>query len=537
MAAGDMPSFDDSVNLALNGAGNTKGLKDSNARHKHIIIISDGDPAPPQKVLMDQCKALKVSVSTVTVYPHTGNAASLPPEMEDIPKNAWPGGKAFGPINTNPNQLPEIFIKQASIVKRTLIHEQPEGIDITMRDPSDEMVAGLPTPLPSVLGMVLTSRKNDPKVLMPMSAGKMNDPVLAHWQTGLGKAAVWTADAHNKWALNWINSPAYSKLFAQIIRAISRPPMSGDFEVRMNLDGPKGEITVEALNKDADFQNFLNFSGTVAGGKDLKSPPQEMRLVQVAPGTYKGTFELRGEGSYVSKLNFKAPNGTSGFVMGGGVMNSSPERRELKSNEILMEHIRSATGGRLLEPFDPRGAEVFSREGIVPSSSPLRIWDRLILALVALMIVDVAVRRIAWDWASIKKMARAVSDRIGFPTHVRTVETRQSLDALRGVRDRVAESRLGAGAAAAPAAGGVAPPLPQSARPDPKAKFVAPKGVEGDLSQVVGGATDKPIPAAPKKIEPKGTRPGSGDHIGGLMAAKRRAQQQIKDKEQGEGQG
>jgi hypothetical protein len=75
-------------------------------------------------------------------------------------------------------------------------------------------------------------------------------------------------------------------------------------------------------------------------------------------------------------------------------------------------------------------------------------------------------------------------------------------------------------------------------RPDPKMKFQAKGGaaVEGDITNVVGGATNKPIPPAPKKIEPKGmpAGTGTGEHLGGLMAAKRRAQQQIKDREQGE---
>ena len=52
----------------------------------------------------------------------------------------------------------------------------------------------------------------------------------------------------------------------------------------------------------------------------------------------------------------------------------------------------------------------------------------------------------------------------------------------------------------------------------------------GDITSVVGGATNKPIPSAPKKIEPKG---GSG-HTGSLLEAKRRAQQQIRQKEKGE---
>ncbi len=532
MQLGDMPSFDDAMNLAINGVAGGPSLSRSDARHKHIIIISDGDPNPPIAAIMQQCKQFKISVSTVTVFPHGGGAGDngkLPPVMDDIPKNAWPGGKAFGPIEDNPSQLPQIFIKQASIVKRSLIHEDENGMPLTVRDAADDMVKGIARFQP-VYGMVLTSRKNDPKVEMPLSTGKMNDPILAHWQTGLGKSAVWTSDAHNKWARDWVGSPDYAKLWAQIIRGVSRPPMSGDFDVRVNVVGGKGQVIVEALDKDAGALNFLNFTGTVAGGTNLRDPPQELRLIQVGPGTYKADFDGRGEGSYVVALNYRGHK-QSGFVMGGTVVNSSPEASDLKSNEVMLEHIRAATGGRLLEPFDPKGIELFDRAGLVAGTAPLPVWDLLLPFLVALIIVDVAVRRIAWDWQSTKRMAIAAADRVLAFSAVRKVETRQSLDALRGVRDKVAETHYGA------SAGSAAPPRtpgsPPAFRPDPKAKFVAKGGVEGDITQVVGGATDKPIPPPPKKIEPKGGS-GAGGHIGGLMAAKKRAQQQIKEKEQGE---
>jgi hypothetical protein len=115
-------------------------------------------------------------------------------------------------------------------------------------------------------------------------------------------------------------------------------------------------------------------------------------------------------------------------------------------------------------------------------------------------------------------------------TAVRKVDSRQTLDAFRRVREEVAESKF------RPAEGGSAgamPPMGSAPRPDPKAKFEAKTGgVAGDITQVVGGATDKPIPAAPKKIEPKGAGPEKpGGHTGSLLEAKRRAQQQIKKKE------
>jgi len=146
---------------------------------------------------------------------------------------------------------------------------------------------------------------------------------------------------------------------------------------------------------------------------------------------------------------------------------------------------------------------------------------------IALILVDVATRRIAWDWNSTKKMALAAADRVRAFTVVRKVESRETLSALKRVRDEVVEQkfRVGEQGGVGTTAGG---PMP-----DPKAKFEA-RGVEGDISKLVGGAADKPMPPAPKKIEPKGAPGGAGGHTGSLLEAKRRAQQQIKQKEQGE---
>ena len=161
------------------------------------------------------------------------------------------------------------------------------------------------------------------------------------------------------------------------------------------------------------------------------------------------------------------------------------------------------------------------------------MWDILVPILLALILVDVAVRRIAWDWNATKRLGFAVAERVRAFTLTRRVESRETLDALRRVREEVAETKFRTGETTT--AGPAAPATSATSRPDPKAKFnVSGKGVEGDISKVVGGATDKPVPPPPKKVEPKGMPAGPGSHMGGLMEAKRRAQQAIKQKEQGE---
>ena len=208
--------------------------------------------------------------------------------------------------------------------------------------------------------------------------------------------------------------------------------------------------------------------------------------------------------------------------MGGLTVNGSPEQRDLQSNDAVLQHIADATGGRMLEPFDAEASDFFTRKGLNVSASPLPVWDILIPVLLGLIVLDVAVRRIAWDWLATKRLAAAAAQRVrDFTQTTRRVEGAPTMDALKRVREDVAEQKF------RPAEkGNAAPPLP-----DPKAKFVAKQAVEGDIGSVLGGATDKPLPSAPKKEDPKGM---PGGVTGSLLEAKKRAQQQIRDKEKGE---
>ncbi len=537
MALGDMPSFDDALQLAVNGAPNSGQhcLSNSNAARKHVIIISDGDcTAPSAQTYLDLAK-YKVTVSTVPVYPHDPNAQGFSPTMKQIADTT--GGKAYPMINANPGQLPQIFIKEAMTVRRTLLQTNNDSGYVVSRSALNDQVQGIEA-YPRLMGYVLTSRKNAPQIESPLNIvttdreGKEQvDPLLASWQSGLGRAVAFTSDATNMWGQRWVPDAMYGKLWTQVVRSVQRPPMSTDFDVQVTRDGNRGKIHVEALRKDSGFLNFLNLSGTVGRASDA-GETQDVRLVQNGPGMYDGEFEVRKDGNYVVALNYRGQKKEdSGWLMAGLSVSESPEFRELESNDLLLEEIRERTGGRMLPPWDVEEAKLFTREDLKAEWSPLPVRDFLLPLLVALLLIDVAVRRIALDWQTMQLAAHRVGDWVRTWTLAKNVESGQTLDALKKVREGVAETRFNTQAGAGKGAG--APPV----LPSRSAKFEAGKGVEGDISQVVGGASNKPLPAAPKEIKPKGAPAGPGGpggHTGSLLEAKRRAQEQIRQKEQGE---
>ena len=97
----------------------------------------------------------------MTVFTHTPGTKS-PQIIEMAEKTKC---RAYGPVEANPNQLPQIFIKEATVVRRSLIMEDRNGIPVKINQGStSEMIKGL-SELPDIYGLVLTSNSEMLKLM------------------------------------------------------------------------------------------------------------------------------------------------------------------------------------------------------------------------------------------------------------------------------------------------------------------------------------------------------------------------------------
>ncbi len=82
------------------------------------------------------------------------------------------------------------------------------------------------------------------------------DPVLAHWQYGLGRAVAFTSDAKPKWARMWMNWEKYRQFWSQTAQWSLRRVENADFTTDVNIDKGEGVLSVEALDEQGNLQEL-----------------------------------------------------------------------------------------------------------------------------------------------------------------------------------------------------------------------------------------------------------------------------------------
>ncbi|CAN5223105.1 VWA domain-containing protein [soil metagenome] len=373
----DMPNYDPTLDMAA------KELKKVKAQTKHIVLISDGDAAPPSQATVNAVRDQGISVSTVAIAPHNGQTVST---LEKIA--TWGGGNFYYPKTSD--ELPRIFTKEATVVRKSLIVEEP----FTPRMSSaSEILLGIGG-LPPLEGYVMTSVKDLATLALTT---EREDPLLAHWRYGLGKTVAFTSDAKDKWATNWLQSPTYLKFWAQTVRWSLRETSSSTLQTNTEINGTSGKVTVDAIDADGNFRNFLNMSATVIG-PDFKSV--SVPVTQIAPGRYEGSFAASKVGAYLSTVTAseKGKDEVAEFSTSGASVAYSPEYQTSASADEFLKRVAEASGGRYVD--DLKTYQPYSRD-LNRVRSPEQLWPWFLMLGIILMPIDIFLRRVYLNWGDI----------------------------------------------------------------------------------------------------------------------------------------
>lgn len=513
LAFGDMPDFTPAMQLVYDG------MSQVDAGQRHVIMISDGDAQTPPTSLLDKFVEKKITVSCVGVYPHGGIETSRMKFISD-----YCGGRYYF-VNTQAGlaTIPQIFIKEAQTVRRSLIWEGNAFTPQVLA--GAESLKGL-TSVPPIGGYIVMAEREG--LSLTAIKGKEGDPILAEWQYGLGRVITYASDAATRWNPSWVAWGNYQQFWEQQLRWVMRPQGDANMKVITENRGDQTVITVEASAGSGDRINFAQFQGRLAAPDGTG---QDVELKQVGPGRYQGTVATGKPGAYVLGLKYAAPDPSgNGQVLQGSVQAAvtrpfADEFRTLEDNAGLLLQVAQLTGGRVLDWDNATSAEFWSREGIKMPVSTQPFWLWAAIAALSLFLMDVGVRRVRID---VPAMVRAVRRGFGAAGPAGT----QAIGGLKAAREQ-ARAKLAerGGKMSAAELEAQAREAARQAVKTAGAKFEVSEEqlkAAGKGGVAMGGAKAKVTPTRDLK-KPAGADEG----MGRLLKAKKKAQEEMGEESNG----
>jgi uncharacterized membrane protein len=373
------PDGDTSIAPAVRRA--MEGLRDVDARLRHIVLFTDGFETDSSGLLRVAEEAAEQGITVSVVATGEGDMTQL----EDM---AEAGGGRFYP-GRDLESIPDIIALEVSFAARPIVNEGSflpviAGLGPTTQD--------LDT-APPLLGYLATSPK--PTARTMLAIGDDRDPLLATWQAGLGTATAWTSDATARWSAQWVTWDSYASFWSAVVRETFPSREDPGFSLGATASAGGVRITME-LAEDAGEQVEAVATLTTPDGER-----QEVRLDRTSLLTFEAVIPGAGEGVYA----------VTGRLVGGGedlyvdavaaIASYSAEYAVGEADPELLARAASAAGGRV----GPDPAAVWDTEGLAAGTASRPLWPLLAALALALAVLEVGLRRLRLERADLGRMA------------------------------------------------------------------------------------------------------------------------------------
>lgn len=433
-------------------------LADSDKPVRHIILLSDGSDSEHQQgvreLVGEEIAAQNITLSTVAI--------GAGPDLRFLEEIAALGNGRYHFTDRAAN-LPVIFAEETQLAKRSYIIEEPFYPRQTSLSP---ILTGIET-VPQLAGYVATTPKPAARVLL---STHQDDPLLAAWQYGLGRAVAWTSDATGRWARAWVEWDGFSRFWTQAVRWTIVERADVPVEITVALKGEESHVTVDAVYESGAFVNGLDASVTVVGPE---GEPVQVKLSQTAPGRYEGMFTPQTEGAYLMRLIGSLASEEALALTSGWVMGYSPEYAAMDGDPTYLAYLAELGGGAVLEEPSEAFAHTLRGEG-----STRDLWPYLLGLAALLFPFDIGVRRLALGRRDLERARAWVMERLSRRQSRPVVETPSPVSRLFQAKSRAEERRAAVDAVA-----------PETTAPPPAERTPAPTPLQEKPKDTAKGET------------------------------------------------
>jgi len=384
---------------------------------KHFLLFSDGEDSQRLEGTREMVRrALRDGATTSIVSMGNG---TYTPELEHLSRL----GEGRFYIVENLQELPRIFTQETIEASRAALVDDP--FRASARSPSAVLRGVDLASAPALGGYAVVDPRSRAEIVI---GADDDDPLLAVWQHGVGRSAIFTTDVGAELGRPWLAWSGYPVLFDQLGRSLARSPERADARVSLSIENGVGHVRVEAIDAEGRYRNYLDLGGTVAGPGGT---PLRVDLRQTGAGRYEGTFSADAPGPYLVTVNA----GESGLVgSAGAVRPSGEEMRGEGTDHALLAQVAALSGGvvreGLSDVFRDRPPEAWAHESM---------WPALVVTALLLMLLSVALRRLVLPPGLVARFRRRK-------------RTARATMATAGGQGPAASPRVAAGPAGAPAA-------------------------------------------------------------------------------------
>jgi len=243
---------------------------------------------------------------------------------------------------------------------------------------------------PYLHGYVTTKPKPTSEVVLISDSG---EPILARWRHGAGWSVAWTSDVKNRWAVDWIRWGGYPKFWGQMVRTTMRRQMWKSYDMYTTVEDGRAQVVIDAIDPNDKFVNELETELQVIDPK-TNTPTMTVTMEQTAAGRYVADFRIEKYGSFLLKAVHKrsdADGNKKQVAETEGAVSLPYPLEYLKTtpDPEPLEHAALVTGGW----NDAEPAKVWNPEK--ESVSYVEdLWPWVLLAAVALMVLDIYAKRL-----------------------------------------------------------------------------------------------------------------------------------------------